>query len=213
MSKIEKDLYKLDDLEGFDGDVYIKHFKDVLDGRDVFNVYYQGNKIGNFKLSGQRDYVSDAIVLPAYRRKGIASSVYNFIEKFIGKKLKPSPMYQTQDGKDFWNNRGFKEFFNKEELKTHKTWIRSGDTQHVLIASSKEELDKLVKDKEKKLLRANGHALHYPDGSSTWIIDETIHPYVWHNDGNRVKGRRVRYYKDSDGGLKKTILKNIWVSP
>lgn len=104
-------------LEGIplNGNVYIRHIKDVLDNRNIFNVYYQENKIASFKVSFANwpdfngYYISDANVLENFRRKGIASKAYDFIEKHLSIKLQPSPMYQTQDGKNFWKNRnGFK---------------------------------------------------------------------------------------------------------
>jgi len=106
-SKIEDDLYKdkLEGLKDIQGDVYIRHRKDVLDGRSIYTVHHQGNKIASAKLSGQDHYVTDVDVKPEFRRKGIASKMYDFIEKHTGKQLKPSPMYQTADGKALWKKR------------------------------------------------------------------------------------------------------------
>ena len=105
-NKLYNDLYqhKLEGIRGLDGDVYIRVLKDP-GGRPIFNVYYQGNKIASFKMSGQGNYISDADVLPSYRRKGIANKVYDFIEDYLDIKIIPSPMYQTPDGKDFWKAR------------------------------------------------------------------------------------------------------------
>lgn len=133
MNKIEKDLYqyKLDNLKDFDGDVYIRHFNspEWEGSRHIFNVYYQGNRIGHFKLSKQGDYVTDADILPPFRRKGIASAVYNFIEKYLGIKLQPSPMYQTQDGKDFWKNR------KERKMESFNNWLSNKS-----IPASEEEV-------------------------------------------------------------------------
>ena len=98
--------HKLEGIKGLDGDVRIKVVKDSLEeSRPIFNVYHQGNKIASFKMSGQGDYISDADVLPQYRRKGVATKAYDFIEDYLNIKLTPSTMYQTQDGKDFWKTR------------------------------------------------------------------------------------------------------------
>lgn len=43
-------------------------------------------------------------VLPDYRRRGIATTLYNYAEKLLGIKLKPSSS-QTDDGKAFWQAR------------------------------------------------------------------------------------------------------------
>ena len=118
-NKLHDDLYRyrLEGIKGLDSDVYIRvmyHPNDdsnargrnaSYQGRPIFNVYYQGNKIASFKMSGQGNYISDADVLPPYRRKGIATKVYDFIEDYLNIKIMQSPMYQTQDGKDFWKAR------------------------------------------------------------------------------------------------------------
>lgn len=105
--KITKDLYqhKLEGIKDLHGDVYVRVFRDKLDNRYIFNVYYQANKIAYFKMSGQGNYISDSFVLKPFRRKGIASKVYDFIENYLGIKLQPSPIYQTKDGEEFWKNR------------------------------------------------------------------------------------------------------------
>ena len=97
--------HKLEGLKDIHGDVHVRHRLDVLDGRHIYTVHHQGNKIASAKLSGQDHYVTDVDVKPEFRRKGVASKLYDFIEKHSGKKLKPSPMYQTGEGKAFWKNR------------------------------------------------------------------------------------------------------------
>lgn len=62
-------------------------------------------KIGYAKLSSDRTHVTDIDVHPKWQRKGIATALYNFIEKHLGRGLKPSPMYQTPAGKAFWMSR------------------------------------------------------------------------------------------------------------
>jgi GNAT superfamily N-acetyltransferase len=87
-------------LEGLN---YIKH--SIVDGRDVYTVYDQKNKIATAMMSGQGHYVSDLDVVPHMRRMGVATALYNHIEKVTGQKLIPSPMYQTDQGKAFWASR------------------------------------------------------------------------------------------------------------
>ena len=79
--------------------------KDVLDGRTIFRVFSGTEKIGYAKLSSDRTHVTDIDVHPKWQRKGIATALYNFIEKHLGRGLKPSPMYQTPAGKAFWMSR------------------------------------------------------------------------------------------------------------
>jgi ribosomal protein S18 acetylase RimI-like enzyme len=97
--------HKLENLKDIHGDVHVRHRLDDLNGRHIYTVHHQGNKIASAKLSGQGDYVTDVDVKPEFRRKGVASKLYDFIEKHSGKKLNPSPMYQTGEGKAFWKNR------------------------------------------------------------------------------------------------------------
>lgn len=94
----------------------------------------------------------------------------------------------------------------------HKTTLRCGDTLHVLVAASQAELDALVASKARGLLRANGAAVTFADGRSTWINDEEIHPTQWHQDGNRVRGRRVRYEKTATGEVARTVERTVWIS-
>lgn len=104
--KENEDLYanKLEGIKDVHGDVHVRHIVNS-EGRHVYTAHHQGKKIASAKLSGQDHYVSDVDVQPEFRRKGIATKLYDFIEKHSGKKLKPSPMYQTTDGKALWKNR------------------------------------------------------------------------------------------------------------
>lgn len=101
-----EDLYKhkLEGLKDIHGDVYVRYAQDPY-GRHIYSAYHQGRKIASAKLSGQDHYVSDVNVEPEYRRRGVSSKLYDFIEKHSGKRLKPSPMHQTPDGKAFWKGR------------------------------------------------------------------------------------------------------------
>lgn len=106
-TKLSDDLYqyKLEGLKGLHSDAYIRVSRDLNDNRYIFNVYYEGRKIASFKMSGQGNYISDAEVLAPYRRKGIATKAYDFIEKYLGINLSSSPMHQTPDGIEFWKSR------------------------------------------------------------------------------------------------------------
>jgi ribosomal protein S18 acetylase RimI-like enzyme len=75
------------------------------DGRPVYGVYHEGRRIGMAKLSTDGDYVSDVAVAKEHRRRGIARALYRYIENDIGRKLKPSPLHQTADGKALWSKR------------------------------------------------------------------------------------------------------------
>lgn len=49
-------------------------------------------------------HVELVITKESYRRKGVATYMYNYIEKDLGIKLKPSKLL-LEDGKLFWKNR------------------------------------------------------------------------------------------------------------
>jgi GNAT superfamily N-acetyltransferase len=93
---LENDMYadKLEGIKDVHGDIYVRHHQDMFD-RNIYTVHHQGNKIASAKLSGQDHYVTDVDVQPEFRRKGIASKLYDYIEKHSGKKLKPSPTTAT----------------------------------------------------------------------------------------------------------------------
>jgi GNAT superfamily N-acetyltransferase len=82
---------------------YVKHF--VIDGVDVFKVFQQAHEIALARLSRDKKHIVDISVLPEHRKRNIAKSLYNYIEKFIGHKLEPNPHFQTDDGKAFWNHK------------------------------------------------------------------------------------------------------------
>ena len=94
--------------------------------------------------------------------------------------------------------------------KVYKTTLRCGDTLHVLVAGSKEELSRMTDEKKSKLLKPNGDKVTDAEGNSVWIIDEEEHPTVWHKDGNRVRSRRVRYEQNSNGDITKSLIKLVW---
>jgi hypothetical protein len=94
-----------------------------------------------------------------------------------------------------------------------KTTLRCGDTLHVLVAGGDQELRRLVEETTGKLLKANGAAVEAADGSAVWINDEQEHPYVWSQDGNRVRARRVQYTRAADGRVESQVLRRVFVSP
>ena len=50
-------------------------------------------------------YLDNIRIDPRYRRLGLATKMYEYIEGLIGEKLKPSPIKQSQEIKGFWNKR------------------------------------------------------------------------------------------------------------
>ena len=56
--------------------------------------------------NGPADYLSVVRIDPAFKRQGIATTLYSAIERDTGRKLRPSPVAQSEDAKAFWAKRG-----------------------------------------------------------------------------------------------------------
>lgn len=69
-----------------------------------YNVYFKDNKIASMSFDFDTNTVFDARVDSEFRRKGIATYVYDYIEKDLGIKLQPDKT-QLDDGIAFWKNR------------------------------------------------------------------------------------------------------------
>ena len=83
----------------------VERSKDVLDHKPIYRVYLKNSpeeRVGYAKLSSDGQSIMDVVISPAWQRKGIATALYDFIERDLQLKLRPSTMYQTPDGKAFW---------------------------------------------------------------------------------------------------------------
>lgn len=93
----DKDFLRQIRIEKFDNGIFLR-----------YEVIYNGEEIAIFIMYKGTDYISDAEVLyDEYKHKGLATYVYNHIEKDLGIKLKPSKQ-QSRDGKLFWQHRASK---------------------------------------------------------------------------------------------------------
>lgn len=71
----------------------------------VYVVFFRGKKIAYAEIFNDANYVDDVQIYDEkYRRKGLATWLYDYIEKDLYRKLKPSPI-QLKDGERFWENR------------------------------------------------------------------------------------------------------------
>ncbi len=92
-----------------------------------YNVYFKDNKIASMSFDFDTNTVFDARVDSEFRRKGIATYVYDYIEKDLGIKLQPDKT-QLDDGIAFWKNRlkksnpTDKKFLSK--IKIEKTYTK-----------------------------------------------------------------------------------------
>lgn len=74
-------------------------------GNGWYAAFHNGVNIGNVMLNDEETYAISVLIEPPYRGKGVASKLYKFIEKDLGRKLQQSP-HQTPSGKSFWESRG-----------------------------------------------------------------------------------------------------------
>lgn len=79
--------------------------QDVLDQKPIYRVFAGTEKIGYAKLSSDGRSVMDVYITPLWQRQGIASALYDFIERDRAITLRPSPMSQSVAGKAFWTSR------------------------------------------------------------------------------------------------------------
>jgi len=60
---------------------------------NCYDKYFDGCYLDNIRIDDK------------YRRIGLATKMYEYIEELIGEKLKPSPIKKSQEIKNFWNKR------------------------------------------------------------------------------------------------------------
>jgi GNAT superfamily N-acetyltransferase len=78
-----------------------------LDDRSVVYTVHAGEElelVARAVLDGTRGSVSDVLVWPAWRRRGIATALYRLIEWERGEVLRPSRI-RSRLGKAFWTSR------------------------------------------------------------------------------------------------------------
>lgn len=101
-------------LKHQDYTIKFPHRFDYQTGRSnySFDIHHDGKRIGGGSYSHyakhKGGYVTQIEIDDSkHRRKGIATAVYNHIEKTFGVKLSPSPRMEP-DGEAFWKNRNSK---------------------------------------------------------------------------------------------------------
>ena len=82
----------------------IKIEKVILKYLIKYNVFFKNENIGIFKYSKTSNSIEFAWVSFEFQRKGLGSYVYNYIEKDLRIKLKPSKSVLPK-GKLFWKAR------------------------------------------------------------------------------------------------------------
>jgi hypothetical protein len=70
----------------------------------VYKIYFRDNQIGYVEIIKGTNFIEDIVINEEFRRKGLANYLYNYIEKDLKIKLRPSSV-QLEDGKAFWKAR------------------------------------------------------------------------------------------------------------
>lgn len=70
----------------------------------VYKIYFRDNQIGYVEIIKGTNFIEDVVINEEFRRKGLADYLYNYIEKDLKIKLRPSSI-QYEDGKAFWKAR------------------------------------------------------------------------------------------------------------
>lgn len=108
----DKDFLRQIRIEKFDNSVFIR-----------YEVIYNGEEIAIFILHKGKNYIEDSeIFSDEFKRRGLATYIYDYIEKDLKIRLKPSKA-QTLDGKLFWQHRASKKF-NPRNNPTDYSFLR-----------------------------------------------------------------------------------------
>lgn len=99
--------------------------KSFPDYGTMYEVYLGRKRIGFADIDNGKTEISFVQINKEYQRKGVSTFLYNYIEKDLGCKLKPSKDL-IEDGEAFWKNRSKrinpvdKEFLNRLEVEKFK---------------------------------------------------------------------------------------------
>ena len=85
-------------------------FGQVNDIERDFIIELNGNEIGRASLN-KDGYLNNVRILPEYRRIGLGTYLYDYIESVIDKKLIESPIKQSIEAKKLWDKRNKKDGF------------------------------------------------------------------------------------------------------
>jgi GNAT superfamily N-acetyltransferase len=109
LNKDEEQLYKNISKVNINGEEYNFTEPNVTGGGRIFTIEHNGKEIGKATLSvkypNEPIYLDNIKINEEYRRKGLASKLYDYIEKTTGEKLEPSPIKQSEAAKKLWEKR------------------------------------------------------------------------------------------------------------
>ncbi len=97
----------------------------VLNEVYAYNIYHNNKQIGYVWVNKTNSLINKVEILDSdYMRQGIATYLYDYIEKDLDIKLRPSNNLSS-DGAEFWKNRLIKNPSSKSKPKNARTLITS----------------------------------------------------------------------------------------
>lgn len=110
LSEDEKDLYKNISIINIGNENYRFTEPEFTGAGQVFTIENNnGEEIGRATLSAKYPneplYFDNIKIDEKYRRKGLATKLYDYVENRIGEKLQPSPIKQSVEAQKLWEKR------------------------------------------------------------------------------------------------------------
>jgi DNA polymerase III sliding clamp (beta) subunit (PCNA family) len=101
-----KEIYQNRAYKNISGSDFYFSRLNVYPLQNVFTIELSdGTEIGRATLNEKENYLTNIRLDENYRRKGLASNLYDYIEYVIGKKLKPSPDKISKEAQSLWIKR------------------------------------------------------------------------------------------------------------
>jgi ribosomal protein S18 acetylase RimI-like enzyme len=102
----EKSIYQDRKEIIINGNKYFFNRLNTHNEKNVFTIELSnGEEIGRATLNENGLYLENIRIDDKYRRIGLASKLYEYIEELIGKKLIPSPIKQSPEIQKYWDKK------------------------------------------------------------------------------------------------------------
>lgn len=98
-------LYKNKKAINIEGDEYELAQLNTHGEGNVFVIEKEGEEIGRATLSKDGNYFENIRIDEKYRRKGLASKMYDYVESRMGIEMQPSPIKQSVSAQKLWEKR------------------------------------------------------------------------------------------------------------
>lgn len=109
-----KEFYQIRGFKNLNDEKYYFSRLNTHTEKNVFTIETEdGKEIARATLNENGNYLTNIRVDENYRRKGLASNLYNFIEKVTNSNLKPSPDKISNEAKNLWMKRNLDIRFEK----------------------------------------------------------------------------------------------------